>query len=58
MCVDVCLMFFVFGWVCVCVCVDGNVWGHPLVLSDIKATAVKVKRHSHSCHALAVVLHC
>ena len=40
------------------VCVVGHVCVRPLVLSDIKATAVKVKRHSYSCHALAIVLHC
>ena len=58
MSVYVCLMLFVYESVCVGVCVVGNACVCPLVLSDIKATAVKVKRHSYSCHALAVVLHC
>ena len=36
--------------VCVCVCMSvGNACVCPLVLSDIKATAVKVKRHSCVC---------
>ena len=58
MSVYVCLMLFVYESVCVGVCVVGSACVCPLVLSDIKATAVKVKRHSYSCHALAVVLHC
>ena len=58
MSMSVCLMLFVYESVCVGVCVVGNACVCPLVLSDIKATAVKVKRHSYSCHALAVVLHC
>ena len=53
-----CLMVFVYESVCVGVCVVGNACVCPLVLSDIKATAVKVKRQSYSCHALAVVLCC
>ena len=44
-----CLMVFVYESVCVGVCVVGNACVCPLVLSDIKATAVKVKRHSCVC---------
>ena len=45
----VCVCLWVSGcaWMCVCVCVFVCVC--PLVLSDIKATAVKVKRHSCVC---------
>ena len=49
MSVYVCLMLFVYESVCVGVCVVGNACVCPLVLSDIKATAVKVKRHSYVC---------
>ena len=49
MSVYVCLMLFVYESVCVGVCVVGNACVCPLVLSDIKATAVKVKRHSCVC---------
>ena len=42
-------MVFVYESVCVGVCVVGNACVCPLVLSDIKATAVKVKRHSCVC---------
>ena len=58
MSMSVCLMLFVYESVCVGVCVVGNACVCPLVLSDIKATAVKVKRHSYFCHAVAVVLYC
>ena len=49
MSVYVCLMLFVYESVCVGVCVVGSACVCPLVLSDIKATAVKVKRHSCVC---------
>ena len=46
-----CLSDVICVWVGMCVV-------HLVVLSGIKATAVKVKRQSYSCHALAVVLYC